>query len=502
MSRKEIRQKKKSEIQVRKALLISALSTVMCLTMLLGTTFAWFTDTASTSVNTVNAGDLKLGLEYAYAAGSSAAEDTATWQPVKGISNNTAILKDVGTHGVADKAWEPGLAKYVQLKVKNDGDLSLKYKLGLVIEEETAGRNTANRTIKLSNYLQAAILDGAQNFDSSVKAIEAVKNNAKLLSQGCITEGELYPELKNPEAAATSAENATSNTAGAAGNADSRPSEKIITIVVYYPESATVTVETSALDEASVPKISIGVRAFAGQLADESDSDGKNYDADAFNESQFLDAIEQGGTVTVDESFAFSAERTNASDRCTISKETTLKLNSTLTVPGSLEDSNNWAALYINSNLTIDASENGGIDCHDKTDENASYSGGPYVGHIASEGITVTVNGGKYYGGGTIFNVEKGTLIVNDGFFKVYPDIGTEDYRYTLNCIDANYKNGTAKIIVKGGTFVNFDPSNNAAEGAGTNFVADGYKVVSKTQANGDVWYIVGEDNKNDPENL
>ena len=115
MSRKEIRQKKKSKIQVRKALLISALSTVMCLTMLLGTTFAWFTDTASTSVNTVNAGDLKLGLEYAYAAGSSTAEGSAIWQPVKEISNNTAILKDVGTHGEADKAWEPGMAKYVQL---------------------------------------------------------------------------------------------------------------------------------------------------------------------------------------------------------------------------------------------------------------------------------------------------------------------------------------------------------------------------------------------------
>lgn len=476
-------------MQIRKALLISALSTVMCLTMLLGTTFAWFTDTASTSVNTVSAGDLKLEMEYAYDATES---NTGTWNSIKNITETTQLLKDVSSTN--EYRWEPGLAKYVQLKVKNDGNLSLKYKLGLVIEEETAGRNTANETFKLSNCLQAAILDGAQNFTTSGEAIKAAKGQdilvkAKKLSEGCITGGELYPEMKNPEAAATSAENATSNTDGAAGNADSRPSEKIITIVVYYPESATEA--TSALDKESVPNISIGVRAFAGQLADESDSNGKNYDADAFNESQFLDAIEQGGTVTVDESFAFSAERTNASDRCTISKETTLKLNSTLTVPGSLEDSNNWAALYINSNLTIDASENGGIDCHDKTDENASYSGGPYVGHIAGEGITVTVNGGKYYGGGTIFNVEKGTLIVNDGFFKVYPDIGTEDYRYTLNCIDANYKNGTAKIIVKGGTFVNFDPSNNAAEGESTNFVADGYKVVSEKQSHGDIWYTV-----------
>ena len=55
-----------------------------------------------------------------------------------------------------------------------------------------------------------------------------------------------------------------------------------------------------------------------------------------------------------------------------------------------------------------------------------------------------------------------------------------------------NQQNGNSgTVTVKGGTFVNFDPSNCTAEGAGTNFVAPGYKVVSETQANGDVWYTV-----------
>mgnify|MGYP004510348265 CR=1 FL=1 len=408
MSRKEIRQKKKSKIQVRKALLISALSTMMCLTMLLGTTFAWFTDTAATSVNTVNAGDLKLGLEYAYAAGSSAAEDTATWQPVKGISNKTAILKDVGTHGVADKAWEPGLAKYVQLKVKNDGDLSLKYKLGLVIEEETAGRNTANRTIKLSNYLQAAILDGAQNFDSSVKAIEAVKNNAKLLSQGCITEGELYPELKNPEAAATSAENATSNTAGAAGNADSRPSEKIITIVVYYPESATA--ETSALDKESVPNISIGVRAFAGQLADESDSNGSSYDENAPLETastpeELTKAIEDalpGDTIALTDDIVISSA-------LTIDKELTIDLNGK-----TVTATENFATINSEAKLTI--------------------AGG-------------TVESGRY-----VFNVKGGEVVVNDGSFTAQETV----------C--ALF--GGSKLTVNDGTFTSKDNAVVATNGS------------------------------------
>ena len=62
-----------------------------------------------------------------------------------------------------------------------------------------------------------------------------------------------------------------------------------------------------------------------------------------------------------------------------------------------------------------------------------------------------------------------GTITINSGNFVS----GTP--AWTLNCNDTSYKNGTAKIIVTGGTFVGFDPANNKAEGEGTNFVAAGY---------------------------
>ena len=62
----------------------------------------------------------------------------------------------------------------------------------------------------------------------------------------------------------------------------------------------------------------------------------------------------------------------------------------------------------------------------------------------------------------------KGTIIINSGRFES----GTS--AWTLNCKDSAYKAGTAKIIVNGGTFVGYDPRNNAAEGAGTSFVAPG----------------------------
>ena len=65
----------------------------------------------------------------------------------------------------------------------------------------------------------------------------------------------------------------------------------------------------------------------------------------------------------------------------------------------------------------------------------------------------------------------KGTIIINSGSFTS----GTP--AWTLNCKDSAFKDGSAKIIVNGGTFTGFDPCNNAAEGKGTSFVAEGVGV-------------------------
>ena len=103
----------------------------------------------------------------------------------------------------------------------------------------------------------------------------------------------------------------------------------------------------------------------------------------------------------------------------------------------------------------------------------------------------MTINDGCYYGGGTAVQVQKGTLIINGGTFACEPYSNpTYGYNFLINCLDSAYKNGTAKVIIQGGTFVNFDPSNCTAEGAGTNFVAAGYKVVSETHG-ADTWYTV-----------
>ena len=123
----------------------------------------------------------------------------------------------------------------------------------------------------------------------------------------------------------------------------------------------------------------------------------------------------------------------------------------------------------------------GGID----TGVNGGY------GINVRNGATLTINDGYYYGGGIAVQVQEGTLVINGGTFVSEPFGDPYGCNFLINCVDSAYKNGKAKVIIQGGTFINFDPSNNSAEGAGTNFVADGYKVVPQTQTNGDIWYTV-----------
>ena len=109
------------------------------------------------------------------------------------------------------------------------------------------------------------------------------------------------------------------------------------------------------------------------------------------------------------------------------------------------------------------------------------------------DGATVEINGGTFIGNIHAVYVYEGTAYIKGGFYSVqqkYPDANKAN-EFVLNCYDANRANGTAKILVTGGTFVNFNPANCQAEGANTNFVADGYHVEVAVQENGDVWYTV-----------
>ena len=161
---------------------------------------------------------------------------------------------------------------------------------------------------------------------------------------------------------------------------------------------------------------------------------------------------------------------TNGTDsydaRLVIRVPITLDLNEhTIYSPDNMGDNNtNFVALNVAADTTLKATT-GGID----TGKNGGYAIDVY------KDAKLTIDGGKYYGDGTAVQVEKGELTINDGYFDAEAFSGSYGYNFIINCIDSAYKDGTAKVAIKGGYFAHFNPANNKAEGAGTNFVADGY---------------------------
>jgi len=93
------------------------------------------------------------------------------------------------------------------------------------------------------------------------------------------------------------------------------------------------------------------------------------------------------------------------------------------------------------------------------------------------DGGTVVIEDGTYVGNVHAVYVLEGTAEIKGGKYSIQQLSSNPDpYGYVLNCYDKNRKNGIAKIIVTGGEFVKFNPADCAAEGAHTNFLADGYK--------------------------
>lgn len=111
------------------------------------------------------------------------------------------------------------------------------------------------------------------------------------------------------------------------------------------------------------------------------------------------------------------------------------------------------------------------------------------------DGGHLVIEDGHFNGNIHAVYVLEGVAEIKGGTFEVqqkYPDADKAD-EFVLNCYDANRKNGTAKIIVTGGTFIGFNPGDCKAEGNGTNFVAPGYaSIPNGTAADGrTIWKVV-----------
>ena len=103
----------------KRALLTSVMALVMCVVMLVGTTFAWFTDTASTGVNKIQAGNLDIELQMKDKEGN--------WVNAEGKTLPFLVEGKIPTEGT-QILWEPGCTYYVPaVRVLNKGNLAVKF---------------------------------------------------------------------------------------------------------------------------------------------------------------------------------------------------------------------------------------------------------------------------------------------------------------------------------------------------------------------------------------
>ena len=440
----------------KRALLTSVLALLMCVTMLVGATFAWFTDTASTGVNKIQAGNLDLEVKYRTTANGE-------W---KALDNTTDLFGAEGT------LFEPGHTRVVELKIKNAGNLALKYKIGMNVISETAGTNKDGNPYKLSNYLKVATSPIQQYDPNAGPGSISYAMEQLIFVKGNVLAWE-HRDFANFELEYTSNGGVHELKPGDAG---------ILGIKVYMPES--VGNEANAISTEKAASINFGLNVVATQYTVESDSYGTQYDKDAtypaVNQAELTALLNGGKIVTLGKDIAPTEAITVSGNVKSTLDLDGKKLANTKdiweTTPNSwsLVSARSGANLTITGNGTFAAKEN---DC--------------YAVDV-QDGSTVTITSGTFNGNIHAVYVLEGTAIIQGGFYSVqqkYPDSAKAD-EFVLNCYDANRANGTAKIIVTGGTFVNFNPADCQAEGAHTNFVANGYTVVSETHGT-DTWYTV-----------
>ena len=232
-----------SSKSTKRALISSTLAILMCVAMLIGTTFAWFTDTASTAVNKIQTGNLDMEVEYTL--------DGENWNDLDGAT-------DIFQKGL----WEPGHSEVVGLKIHNAGNLALKYSISMNIANETKGINKAGDEFALSDYLKVktstsggtigaglvAAAFGSRNMSKTWQEVDFKAVNA------------IAVDVPQPVVSAT------------------YPDQYYV-IKVYMPEE--VGNEANAISVDKTPSIEFGINVVATQDTVERDSFGSDYDKDA-----------------------------------------------------------------------------------------------------------------------------------------------------------------------------------------------------------------------------
>ena len=255
---------------IKRAILLSILCLVMCICVLIGSTFAWFTDSVISGKNVIKSGNLDMHLSYKpYGAGNT------QW---------TEVTEDTVLFG-KNALYEPGYTEAVWLKVENLGSLAFRYDLAVNVFYEKPGKTKDGADIYLSDYLVVKYMtttstDMEKDFYTTRDSLDSFAWGSAANS-GVTSLADDVAVIQN--GVAFSKNDAVN---GAYSSA-------YVLIVISMPTTVGNEANHNGVD---VPEIDFSLTAVATQLSNASDSFGSDYDQNATYPSLNLEKIVDRGT--------------------------------------------------------------------------------------------------------------------------------------------------------------------------------------------------------------
>ena len=418
----------------RNALFTSIISLLLCVSMLVGTTFAWFTDSVTSGVNTIASGNLDVELYHGKDA-----------NPVDKVKSDTLLFTDVG--GNVIDLWEPGVVAFTNLKVANEGTLALKYQLSINSTEMNTVKDTE---LTLADALKVAVVEGGVS-GTREQVIGAVADNAWTKLESFTLPGVLEADKK-------------SETYG---------------IVIYWQPGDNAVDNQFNMNNGKTTSngepltITLGVNLFATQEMYEDDSFGPDYDGlvwdkaqKVMSEAELIAALENGVTeIMLEDNIAL----TNALE-IPAGTELALNLNGkSLTGTGLDADGKGTAVIVNEGNLKLvngnvkATGENGGATINNKgtlTLDDVAVIGAPisstdsgYPGYCINSSGNLTIENGTTVSAdrGCLYLSGTGSTVINGGSFT-NNDISDKRAAFTSHVVVVAY-GANNKLTINGGTF-------------------------------------------------
>ncbi|MBQ6816527.1 MAG: hypothetical protein IJP26_04780 [Clostridia bacterium] len=443
----------------KKALLASALSLILCLAMLLGSTYAWFTDNVTTAGNIIQSGTLNVDLV-----------------DVDGKSMEGKVIEFV-TDGRAQSEifWEPGCTyKTEPVFVANKGNLAFKYKVGINgINGDTKLLEVIEWTVKIGDAeyalssLQGELLAGQKS--EAIVLSGHMKEEAGNEYQGLTVEGisiTVFATQLTSEVDSFSDQYDAMATVDTVDELKAALEEKSVKIVLGADIALAEGIVIAADQEVAID--------LAGYTLSHSVACTKSYNMITNNGSLTIEDCVGTGKISFSDTGAGDPNVGWAS--YTINNSGTLTINGgTIEHLGTQTYNANNAIFNYTGKTTINAgvisapySRSLRIWNGEATINGGSFDGQVWAQPVKAEGCKLTINGGSF----------KPATYGNDGS-SVYVTNDTYPVEVSVTGGNLATKLGmkTAVKCVTGGTF-GVDPSNFVAVGYKAVLVGDRYEVI------------------------